>query len=107
MINRDDIRTGVETRKDPWPGFGEPQPEEYQIAWASLNWRGEIRITDNMDAQREQDRFRSAMLHRIYGDAHSAVNEMEGAVMCSLKIESDRTGIAAMFKKLRETIPLS
>jgi len=54
MINRNDIRTGVETRKDPWPEFGTTEPEEYQIAWASLHWRGETRITDDMDAQREE-----------------------------------------------------
>ena len=107
MINRNDIRTGVETRKDPSPGFGATEPEGYQVAWASLHWRGETRITDDMDAQREQERFRRAMLHRIYGDANRAVSEMEGAVMCSLEIGTDRTGIAAMFKKLRETIPLS
>ena len=107
MINRDDIRTGVETRKDPLPGFGATEPEGYQVAWASLHWRGETRITDDMDAQREQERFRRAMLHRIYGDANRAVNEMEGAVMCSLELGTDRTGIAAMCKKLREAIPLS
>ena len=91
MITANDMRTGVTS---------------HGTVWASLQFGGERPLEPGEDSQRAITEYTHGMLHRIYGDANRAVSEMEYAVMSSLRMDAPRDQIAAMFRKLRETIPL-
>ena len=91
MITANDVKTGVTS---------------YGCAWVELRWEGERSLAIGEDPQRVQDEMRAQMLHRIYGAANRAVSDMEYAVMSSLRTDSPRDQIAAMFRNLREAIPL-
>lgn len=91
MLTSNDIKTGVTS---------------HGTVWASLRFEAERPLEPGEDSQRAIDEDTREMLHRIYGDANRAVSEMEYAVMSSLRMDAPRDQIAAMFRKLRETIPL-
>jgi hypothetical protein len=89
MITGNDIKTGV---------------TYHGTVYVELQWHGERPLEVGEDPERVQAEFRSQILHRIYGDANRAVSEMEYAVMSSLRMDASRDQIAAMFRRLRETI---
>jgi len=91
MITGNDIKTGVTS---------------HGTVYVELQWQGERPLEVGEDPARVQAEFRSQVLHRIYGDANRAVSEMEFAVMSSLRMDAPRDQIAAMFRRLRETIPV-
>jgi len=91
VITSNDIRTGVTS---------------HGTVWASLKLEAERPLEPAEDSQRAIAEYTHGMLHRMYGDANRAVSEMEYAVMSSLRMDAPRDQIAAMFRKLRETIPL-
>jgi len=91
MITANDIKTGV-TSDDK--------------VWVEMHWQGERKLADGDDPERIQADFRTQVLHRIYGDANRAVSEMEYAVMSSLRMDAPHDQIAAMIRRLRETIPV-
>jgi hypothetical protein len=92
MITANDIKTGVTS---------------HGTVWVELRWQGERLLEAGEDPDRAQAELRTVILHRIYRDANRAVSEMEYAVMSSLRMEVNSDQIAAMFRRLRETIKVT